>query len=119
MLAEMEVTNNIIAVVLLLFGKKVFKVNKKYLRYHMQIFIKDLDPHSIMYLKKYELTSNAPVIQSRKLVCIISNYFSNLLPTGQVKIIHRILNKEETRLYTLIKSNYKGIDTVSQQQKSL
>lgn len=49
----------------------------------------------------------------------MGKYFNNLLFAGQVKIMHIILDEEETHLHTLIKSIYKQINTIFQQQKSL
>lgn len=106
--------NNIIAVAFPMFEKKISEIKNKYLCYHMQMFAKDLVPFGKTYLKKHKLTLNAPIIQFCKLGCIISNHFNNFPPARQVKIIYVILNLEETRLHTLIKSSYKCINTVSQ-----
>lgn len=112
--AKTEATNNTIAAALLAFEKKASEIGTKYLYHHAQIFAKDLDLLGETYLREHELTSNAPVVWSRKLARVISNYFSNLPPAGQVEIMHVILDEEKIRLHTLIKSNYKRINTVSQ-----
>lgn len=87
---------------------------KKHLCHHVQMLAKDLDPLGKTYLREHKLTSNAPVVQFLELAHVINDHFSILLLAGQVETIHAIFDKEETRLYTLIKSSYDRIDTVSQ-----
>lgn len=117
--AETEATDNTIAAALPVFGRKASEVENEHLPHHAQMLVKDLDLLGKTYLRKYKLTSNAPAVQSRKLAHVINDHFSNLPPAIQVLMMHAILNEEETPLHTLIKSTYKRIDTISQQQKSL
>lgn len=97
-MTETDDKDNTIAATFFVFESKVFKVENKYLRHHAQILVKDLDLLDEMYLEKHKLTSNALGVQFCKLARVISNYFSYLLPTNQVKMIYTILNKDETHL---------------------
>lgn len=117
--AETEATNNTIAAALPAFERKASEVENEHLRHHAQMLAEDLDPLGETYLREHKLTSNAPVVRSREQARVISDHFSNLPPAGQVEMMHAILDEEETRLHTLIKSSYERIDTVSQQRKSL
>lgn len=112
--AETEATVNTITAALPMFREKASEIENKHLWHYVQMLAKDLDLLGETYLRKQKLTSNTPVIQSYELICIINNHFDNLPPAGQVKIMHAILNKEETCLHTLIKSTYECINTISQ-----
>lgn len=81
-LAKIEAINITIAAILSAFEKKIFEIKNKYLRHYTQILTKNLDPLGETYLRKYKLTSNALIIQSCELVCIIRNLFSNFLFTN-------------------------------------
>lgn len=83
--AEIEAMDNTIAAAPSTFEKKASEVENKCLRYHAQMFAKDLDPLGVAYLRKHKLMSNAPVIQSLKLACVIINHFNILPPPAKLK----------------------------------
>ena len=93
--AETEAINNIIAAGLPMFEKKASEVENKHLCHHVQMLAEDLDSLGETYFRKHELTLNAPVVQSAKLACVISYYFSIFPFFGQVEIMHAILNKKK------------------------
>lgn len=88
------------------FKKKIFEIENKYLYYYMQMLVKYLDLLKMMYLKKHKMILIALILSSCKQAHVISKYFNTFPPASQIKIMHAILDKEETHLYILIKFTY-------------
>lgn len=83
MLAETAAMDDTIVATRPAFEKKASKVKNKYMRHHAQMFAEDLNPLGVTYLKKRELMSITPVLQSCKQACVIDKHFNNLPPATQ------------------------------------
>lgn len=79
----------------------------------------DLEPLQSTYLKEHNLTSIAYILRSLKQARVMSKQFNNLSSTGQVQMIHTILDEEEIHLHAMIRTTLERIDSILQEQKSL
>lgn len=94
---------------------KVIDNKNEVLRCHAINLLNDLEPLQSSYLKKHNLTTIAPVVRISEQTCTMGKLFNNLPPTIQIQMMYAILNKEETRLYAMIRATLKSIDTILQE----
>lgn len=117
--AETAATNKAINVVVSEFVAKVTNNENKHLRRHTVWLINNLELTQSLYLTEYNLTSIAPVVRFLEQTCTIGEQFNNLPSTGQVQMVHAILNEEEIHLYAMIRTILEQINIILQEQKSL
>ena len=55
----------------------------------------DLELLQSTYVREHNLTSIAPIVRLPEQACAIGEQFNNLPPTGQVQIMHAILDEEK------------------------
>lgn len=118
-LVETAAINKAIASEMPVFVPKAIDIENKHLRRHVVNLMDDLEPLKSTYLKEHNLISIALIMRFSEQVCAIGEQFNNLLLAGQVQMMHAILDKKETHLYTMIRATLEQIDSILQEWKSL
>lgn len=109
----MVATKKTIFATMPVFVTKEIKTENKHLWRSTVNLINNLKLQQSLYLKEHNLMLIALMMRFSEQTCIEGKKFNNFLLVKQIQMIHAILGKEKTRLYTMIKAILKQINTIS------
>lgn len=111
-LTETAATDEAIAAGMPAYVAEATDIENKHLRRHIVNLMEDLEPLQSTYLRENNLTSIASIMRSPKQVCAMCEQFNNLPSTGQVQMMHAILNEGKTHLHAMIRAILERIDSI-------